>query len=413
MSRLLFVTAQLPYPPHQGGAIRTLGLIKGLAERGHRITLLSLIEEGQPDWQSTPLADLCDRVVTVPAPSRTSPERLRDLLTGRVDMERRLWSPAFLEALLMLLGDRPFDGIHFEGIEVAGYLNQIHDQVRENFPGTILVYDAFNAEYDLQRRIARQDLQIIHRLPMALYSVIQARRLERFERQVCQMSDHVIAVSEADGRLLTALESRTPVTVVPNAIDAAGYETGDGDVAAIEHPALVFTGKMDYRPNVDAVLWFADSVLPLIRKAIPDAHFTVVGQKPHTRLDQLRGRSDITLTGWVDSVQPYVRAADVFVIPMRMGSGTRLKLLEAMAMRRAIVSTRLGAEGVAGEESDFMLLADDPQSFANAVIGLLGDSERCRSLGEKAAVYARQHYDWPVIVPRIESLYIKSHQPSP
>jgi len=405
MSRLLFVTAQLPYPPHQGGALRTLGLIKGLAERGHRVTLLSLIEEGQPDWQSTPLADLCDRVVTVPAPSRTSVERLRDLLTGRVDMERRLWTPALLEALHTLLDDQPFGGIHFEGIEVAAYLNQIHDHVRENFPGTLLIYDAFNAEYDLQRRISRQDLQIIRRLPVALYSVIQARRLERFERQVCRLSDHVIAVSEADGRLLASLEPGTPVTVVPNAIDAASYETGGEEIAAIEHPALVFTGKMDYRPNVDAALWFADSVLPLIQEAVPGAHFTVVGQKPHPRLDRLRGRTDITLTGWVPSVRPYVRAADVFVIPMRMGSGTRLKLLEAMAMRRAIVSTRLGAEGVAGEGVDFLLLADDSQAFAAVVIELLNDSEGRRSLGEKAAAYVKQHYDWPVIIPRIESLY--------
>jgi glycosyltransferase involved in cell wall biosynthesis len=405
MSHLLFVTAQLPYPPHQGGAIRTLGLIKGLAEHGHRVTLLSLIEEGQLQWQDTPLADLCDRVVTVPAPARTSIERLRDLFTGRVDMERRLWTPALPEAFYALLDDQPFDGIHFEGIEVAVYLRQIHDHVRENFPGTILIYDAFNAEYDLQRRIAQQDLWIVRRLPMAIYSVIQARRLERFERQVCRLSDHVVAVSEADGRLLAALEPGTPVTIVPNAIDATSYETGGEEIAAIEHPALVFTGKMDYRPNIDAVLWFADSVLPLIQESIPGAHFTVVGQKPHSRLDHLRGRDDVTLTGWVESVQPYVRAADVFVIPMRMGSGTRLKLLEAMAMRRAIVSTRLGAEGVAGEEVDFMLLADDPQAFANAVIGLLNDSERRRSLGAKAAEYVRQNYDWSVIIPRIESLY--------
>ncbi len=405
MSRLLFVTAQLPYPPHQGGAIRTLGLIKGLAERGHRVALLSLIEESQPDWQSTPLADLCDWVLTVPAPTRTSIERLRDLLTGRVDMERRLWSPAFLGALLTLLGDQSFDGIHFEGIEVAGYLSQIYDHVRENFPGTILIYDAFNAEYDLQRRIAQQDLQIVRRLPMALYSVIQARRLERFERLICQQADHVIAVSDADGKLLASLESGTPVMVVPNAIDAASYETGGEEIAAIEHPALVFTGKMDYRPNIDAVLWFADSVLPLIQETTPDAHFTVVGQKPHSRLDRLRVRTDITLTGWVPSVQPYVRAADVFVIPMRMGSGTRLKLLEAMAMRRAIVSTRLGAEGVAGEDVDSLLLADDPQAFADKIIGLLGDSDRRRTLGENAAAYVKQHYDWQVIIPRIESLY--------
>ena len=233
---------------------------------------------------------------------------------------------------------------------------------------------------------------------------MQARRLARLESSVVGAVDHVLACSEEDAARLAVLGRATPLTVIPNAISVTHYDAAQPP-AGLPHPALVFTGKMDYRPNVDAVLWFAAEVLPRVREAAPGAHFAVVGQKPHPRLDALRGRPGVLITGQVPEIQPYLSAADVYVAPLRMGSGTRLKLLEAMAMGRAIVSTRLGAEGLGAEAGEHLLLADEPGEFAGAVLSLLGDEARRRRLGEAARQFVRERYDWGAIIPRLEAVY--------
>lgn len=403
--RLLFLTPQLPYPPHQGGALRNFGLIKGLAQRGHAITLLSFAEAGQPPYSETPLAELCASVVTLPAPMRTVRQRLRDLLAGHADMARRLWSPPLLDILYDLLAREHFRAIHFGGLEMATYLLPVRTTLQQDGPDRLLIYDATNAEYALQARIARQDMRLMSRWPQAAYSVIQARRLRRFEAAVCRAADYIFACSQTDAHLLGKLSRSTPIAVVPNAIDVAGYDTAQWTPADIPHPALVFTGKMDFRPNVDAVLWFAKDILPHIRRIVPEAHFVIVGQKPHPRLEALRGRPGILLTGAVPHIQPYLAAADVYVAPLRMGSGTRLKLLEAMAMGNAVVSTRLGAEGIDVRDGEHLLLADAPVEFAQAVLALLGDEARRKALGANAARLVRQRYDWPTVIPRVEAVY--------
>ncbi|GAB4477479.1 MAG: glycosyltransferase [Anaerolineae bacterium] len=397
--RILFLVPHMPYPPHQGGALRNFGLIKGLAERGHTVSLLAFSAPEQPAIEQTPLAALCDTVCTIPMPVRTTGQRLRDLLAGYADLTRRFWSERCDEELGRLLREKTFDVIHLD-IEMAGYLPTI----RRGAPRAALIYDALNAEYELQRRIALQDLRSLKRLPLAAYSAIQARRLRRVETLLCRASAHVFACSEVDADLLARLPHQTPITVVPNAITTAGYDTPPPP-AALPHPALVFTGKMDYRPNVDAVLWFARSILPLVQTQQPEAHLIVVGQQPHPRLDVLRGRPDVTLTGYVSEVQPYIAGADVYVAPLRMGSGTRFKLLEAMAMGSPVVSTRLGAEGLAVEDGVHLRLADTAGEFASAVLDLLADERTRQELAANARRLVREHYDWSAIIPRVEAGY--------
>ena len=399
MTRILFLVPHLPYPPHQGGALRNFGLIDGLAKRGHRIGLLTFAEPDQPALAETPLAELCSPAQAIPAPLRSIRDRLRDLLDGHTDMARRFWSREYREALVHILRDHSFDVVHLD-LEMAGYLPTIHQYA----PGVRLVYDSLNAEYDLQRRIALRDLRIPSRWPAAAYSLIQTARLTELETDLCRTVSAVSACSEADAGKLGQLKHHTPITVVPNAISVADYSP-DTRPAELPHPAIVFTGKMDFRPNVDAALWFVDDILLRIRLAVPDATLTVVGQKPHARLDRLRGLPGVILTGFVPEVKPYLAAADVYVAPLRMGSGTRFKLLEAMAMKKAIVSTHLGAEGLAVEHGREMLLADTPEEFAAAVIALLGDPDRRKSLGEAASVLVSANYDWDAIIPKMEKVY--------
>ena len=401
--RLLFLTPQVPYPPQKGTALRNWGLVAGLAAR-HRVSLLSFLAPGQDAQPAPPLTVACQRVETVSQPLRPLSRRLRDLvLTRQPDMGTRLGSPAFRSRLAFWLAQEPFDIVHVEGIELAPYL----DVIEAARPRPLVVFDDHNCEYLLQQRAFLTDLRIPARWPGAAYSFVQWRRLCRYEADVCRRADHVLAVSEADAMALRKLVLGLEVTIVPNGIDTQTYRP---EVSNLQPPnsTLVFTGTMDFRPNVDAVLWFAREVLPQVRAEVPDASFVVVGQRPHRRLESLRSDPAVTLTGWVENSRPYIAQAAVYVAPLRMGGGTRLKLLEAMAMGKAMVATRMGAEGYPVTHERELLLADTPGEFAAAVVKLLRAPIRRSEMGRVARAFVERLYDWRVIVPTVEDLYTRS-----
>jgi len=419
--RILFLTPQLPYPPQKGTALRNWGLISGLAAR-HDVAVLSFLTPGQPlvgarlaRAQADPLRRVC-RVETVEPPVRTFRDRLRGMLTTRQpDMALRLASEACAHRLAGWLARESFDIVHVEGIELAPYLDVI-EASPPRFGGVgggapprpLVVFDDHNCEYLLQQRVFLTDLRSPARWPGAAYSLVQWQRLRRYEAQVCRRADRVLAVSEADAAALRKLVPGLGVTVIPNGIDTRAYRPDRkfrNSQFAIRNSTLVFTGTMDFRPNVDAVLWFARKVLPRVQASVPEARFLVVGQRPHRRLDVLRGDPAVTLTGWVEDVRPYIAQAAVYVAPLRMGGGTRLKLLEAMAMGKAMVATRLGAEGYPVAGGRELLLADTPADFAAAVVALLRAPERRAELGRVARAFVEQRYDWRVIVPRVEAVY--------
>ncbi len=398
---LLLLTPQLPYPPHQGTSLRNFHIIRGLADH-HAITLLSFLEDNQSadPAANAPLYALCQRIETVPVPCRSKGRRLGQMLTTRrPDMEHRLHSPAFAARLRDLLRREAFDVVQVEGIELA----RVMEIARAVSPGSKLVFDDHNAETELQRRNMQTDLADTRRWPAAAYSWVQMRRLARFEAWACRTADAVTAVSDADARHLQALVPQLPlpITVIPNSIDVAQYQLDPKDARPFD---IVFSGKMDYRPNVDAVLWFADEVWPQIAAQRPSTTWAIVGQKPHDRLERLRGLPGVTLTGWVKRVQPYLAGARVVVMPFRVGSGTRLKLIEAMAAGKPIVSTAVGAEGFPVQHGREIWLADTAQELGTAVLHLLTHPDECARLGTAAQEFARQ-YDWRVVVPRFEIVY--------
>ena len=278
--------------------------------------------------------------------------------------------------------------------------------LEEAHPRPFIVFDDHNCEHVLQQRAFLTDLSHPLRVHAAAYSLLQWLRLRRYEADICRRADRVLAVSEAAASILRAIAPGLEPLIIPNGIDCADYVRPDLVPApGLGDAALVFTGKMDFRPNVDAVLWFVSKILPRIRAAYPQAHLWVVGQQPHRRLAALRGSPAVTLTGWVEDARPYIAAAAVYVAPLRMGGGTRLKLLEAMAMARAVVATRVGAEGYAVADGRELLLADDPASFATAVADLLADPGRRRALGQAGRAFVQTRYDWEMLIPELEAVY--------
>jgi glycosyltransferase involved in cell wall biosynthesis len=393
--RLLLLTPQVPYPPRQGTALRNWGLLRGLALH-HAVTLLSFAAPDQPLEPPAPLAELVERVVLVPQPTRTLKSRLMNMMASpRPDLILRLESPAFRQELRNLLAGGAWDWVVVEGIELTGYL----DLVWALPARPRVVFDDHNCEYLLQQRAFLTDVRRPARWIAAGYSFIQWQRLRRHEATICRRAELVIAVSEVDATALRRIAPGVTPLVIPNGIHVAEY-AGFAGRASLQQPAFVFTGTLDFRPNVDGLLWFAQEVWPRIQAALPEAHFYVVGRRPHARLSPLAQQPGIVLTGAVPDTRPYIGAAAVYVVPLLVGGGTRLKLLEAMAMGRAIVSTPLGAEGFPAVEQA-VTLAAEPEAFAAACVRLAQEEGTRAAWGARAQAYV-QAYDWERLWPGVE-----------
>ena len=397
--RILLLTPQRPYPPHQGTTLRNFNLIKELSKR-HQVCVLTFLEPDQDPQSPGPLLDLCQWVETIPVPPRSSGLRLRQmLLTRRPDMSWRLWSPRFNERLAVRLREQPFDVVEIEGIEMAPYLSAI-EAAGSSRP--LIIYDAHNAEWILQQRAFAADVKTPPRWPAALYSWVQWHRLRRYEAGLLRRVDHTVAMSAPDKVALRDVAPNAPIMIIPNGVDLSAYSQFGG--RPIRHD-LLFTGKMDFRPNIDAALWFGRRVLPLIQARRPQTTFAIVGQRPHPRLDVLRDIPGVTITGYVDDVRPYIAGSAVYVAPLRVGGGTRLKLLEAMAMGKAIVSTTVGAEGFPVVNRQELVLVDEPELFAEEILYLLENPARRYELGRTGQAFAQANYGWDALVPHLERIY--------
>lgn len=388
--KCLIVTAELPYPPASGGSLRVWGLLRGLHDAGYELTVVCC----QSGEVLPPLAQIAC-VISLSVAPKGKAQRVRTLLTTQQpDIAIRLFDTHVLHTIADLLRAEHFDLVQFEGIETACYLAPL----RAQFPTVKLVFDTFNAEAVMQRTIAQIDSRTPRRWLRAAYSYVQSQRIAAYERQLCHQADLVIAVSDEDQAHLAAYGAAATLAVVPSGIAVSEYAPPS---EAREEALLVFTGKMDYRPNVDAVEWLVHEIMP----HVPQARLQVVGQQPTDRVRALASER-VEITGRVPQVQPYLQAATVYVAPLRMGSGTRLKLLEAMACGCAIVATPLAASGLSHGVERVMRIADTVERFAAAVQSLLENPQERAALGSAARDYVQQHYDWSAITPRM----IAAHQ---
>ena len=401
-AKILFLTPDLPFPPHQGAAIRSLNLIKNLAAR-YSIHLLSFIQENNTlSNRIDALSGYCANIATVPAPHRSNKKRaLSVLFSSKPDMALRLPSAQFTNQLRILLRRERFDFVQVEAIEMAQYGLAIKEMSLPSPP--LVIFDDINAEYMLQRRAFETDIKHPSLWLGAFYSLLQWQKLRRYETEACRRMDKVVVVSQADRIALQRLLPSVESAVVPNGVDTSYYLPAHMEKES--DTSLVFTGKMDFRPNVDAVLWFGQKVWPLIQQDVPKARFNVVGRDPHPRLRCLRALPGITVTGYVEDIRPHIAEAGVYVVPLRVGGGTRLKVLEAMSMSKAIVSTSLGCEGIDVMPGLDLLIADEPRSFAKKAVSLMQDPERRVELGLAARRLAEARYDWQHITSLMEQVY--------
>jgi polysaccharide biosynthesis protein PslH len=258
------------------------------------------------------------------------------------------------------------------------------------------ILSTHNIEADIWQRYYENETNRFRRW----YIGEQWRKVERFEHEALDWVDGALAVSELDQTRLVQGRPELSIAVISNGVDLDYFRPAPQPES---RKYLVFTGSMDWRPNQDAARYFVRDILPMLRKAKPDLECAFVGRSPPADIKNLARVPGVHITGTVDDVRPYVERAAVYVVPLRIGGGSRLKILEALAMGCAVVSTTVGAEGLDVVHERQVVLADDPQAFAAAVLRLLDDPERCRELAIQGRLLVEKQYGWDALSERFGS----------
>ena len=388
-------------PPRFGAQARTHGLMTQLARR-HDLTAAVLVDdEFDVDECRRAMQAYCREVVMVPNPCGREGLakrllQLRSLASTRSFERLRVTLPALQQTLDRVLRARRFDVVNLE----FPYLG--HYQLRQAPPGMklpALVVDSHEIAYDLARQFARSGGSVGRRV----YAGANWRKLRREELGTYREADGVYLCSAADERRLLNEAPGVRTTVVPNAADVEYFQPRTTDPRP-EGRTVIYFGLLSTVPNIDAVVHFVQDIWPRIAKARPDARFKIIGGRPPPSLQALAGPR-VELTGFVSDLRPHLAAAAAVVVPLRLGGGTRLKIVEAMAMGKAIVSSTLGVEGIEVVPGRDILVEDEPAAFADAVNRLLAEPDLAARIGRSARQLAVDRYGWSEAARTLEGFY--------
>jgi polysaccharide biosynthesis protein PslH len=384
--RILWLKTELLHPVDKGGKIRTYYMLRAL-KQWHHITYLALDDGSASADAAQQAGEYCHEVMTVPhrMATKLSPAFYADLAANLVSSlpyaVGKYRSEAFRQAIEHQVGSGTVDLI------VCDFLSPSVN-LPAHLPCPVLLF-----QHNVEALIWQRHAEVRRHLLSRLYFREQWRRMRAYEQSVCRRCDGVVAVSAEDRALIQTDYGVRHVDEVPTGVDTSYFRPSRTVQAERFH--LVFTGSMDWLPNDDAMSYFIQDVLPLIREVIPDVVLTIVGRKPFPRLQAIsRLDSRIVVTGRVDDVRPYMERAAVYVIPLRIGGGTRLKVFEAMAMEMPIVSTSIGVEGLPVTDGEDVLIADHPPQFARAVLRALKEEAFAAKLGQQAAAKVRAQFGW-------------------
>ncbi|MEP6741918.1 MAG: glycosyltransferase [bacterium] len=384
--RILWLKTELLHPVNKGGKIRTYHMLKEL-KRDHHITYLTLDDGAAAGDAREQALEYCHELVCVP------------------HQRREKFTPAFYaELALNLVSPLPYAVAKYKS---AAMSREISELIRAH-GYDILVCDFLAPAANVPPELACQTVLFQHNVEAMIwrryyevqtnpvkktYLYWQWRKMQAFERVMCRRFDRVIAVSREDRELMQQDYGVKVIDDVPTGVDTDFFRPSGTQKSDSRN--LVFTGSMDWLPNEDAIQYFTSQVMPLIKAELPDVTLTVVGRNPYPALIELSKRDgSVVVTGGVDDVRPYMDRAAAYVVPLRIGGGTRLKIFEAMAMEKPIVSTTVGAEGLAVRGGDELLIADTPEDFAQAVVRVLSDQGLANDLAARAAMLVRQRFGW-------------------
>lgn len=395
--RLLFLSQTLPYPPDGGVKIRTYHVFRHLAASFdvHALCFYRW-KGGRIDSDPAASARVLGRFAKVELFQIPQEKSRRRLLSDHLSslVRRRVYtvptyrSHSFRSRLQRLLAGTSFDLVHADSLDLSGYFDLLC--------GLPLVC----VHHDVQSVLLRRRANVEESPWRRVYMKIQSRLMEREERRWCPIVDLNVTVSDRDRQTLKRIAGGGQYAVVPNGVDTDFFKPSDGSTTG-----AVFVGGSTWHPNRDALAYFAARILPRIRERDPETEVLWVGRafpEEHEHYGNLPG---LTLTGYVDDIRPYVERASCYVVPLRVGGGTRIKILDAWAMGKAVVSTSIGCEGLEARDGVNILIRDSADAFAEAVAQVLENRRLREDLGRAGRETVKRLYSWSVIGPQMIELY--------
>jgi len=394
--RILWLKTELLHPVDKGGKIRTFHMLKEL-KREHHVTYLTLDDgSGAPDAVER-ASEYCHELVRVEHRTRAKfsagfyGELAANLVSPLPYFMKKYKSAGMRSEIARLVASDRFD------VLVCDFLQpSVNVPPRLSLP-TLLF------QHNVEAMIWKRHYEVQTNSLKKTYLYGQWRKSHAYERAACRRFDHVVAVSQEDRETMERAYGLKSVSDVPTGVDTEFFRPRGTETR--EPHNLVFTGSMDWLPNEDAIRYFTEAILPRVRERVPDVTLTVVGRKPYSSLLELQKRdAAIEVTGRVEDVRPFMERAAAYIVPIRIGGGTRLKIYEAMAMAKPIISTTIGAEGLPVADGTEILLADSPEAFAAGVVRVLTDESFARSLGVRAAQTVRERFGWSKVAEKFASI---------
>lgn len=387
--RVLFIAGACPCPPDSGGTVRTYNLLKRLCAR-HEITLIAPAKLGF-DLQAA-FDDRLTRAVAVQMPRLSAARKLAALISPLPYIVAAHASAAMNAAVEEALASDGFDLLHCDSISVV-----------PSVPRDARIPKVFNA-HNVEAVIWERYVANERRPWMRPVLRSQLAKVARYESRLPSIFDCCVAVSEEDRLEMQRRYGAERVVVVANGVDLDYY----APLPDTNKPALLYVGSLDWRPNQDAVRWLIESIWPRVRSEMPCASLSIVGRKPPPWMRRLCEQSHVSLNADVPDVRPYLAAASVAVVPLRIGGGSRLKILEAMAAGSCVVSTSIGAEGLDVRGGQDIVIADEPADFARECVSLLNDPARRQALARSGRALVESAYGWDSVVPDMEHAWMRA-----
>ena len=392
--KILWVKAGGLVPPDIGGKIRSYHILTELAKR-HSVTLFTFYAAHPGDVHSE-LTGVFDDAICLPLQIATNRG-----FSELVDFARNLFSPLphtvskycrpqVVEKMRQLLSEKSFDMVICDFVVAAAAIPWDVASPKVIFT------------HNVEALIWKRHFEVSRNPIWKMVAWGEYRKMLRFEKEFLAKSQHVLAVSEKDREVFSDFVDASKLSVVSTGVDTEYFQPS---IAKEQPNSLVFTGSMDWMPNEDGVLHFLHSILPLVRRELPGVTFSIVGRNPSQRLRfAAASEAGVEVSGRVDDIRPYVHRGALYVVPLRIGSGTRLKIFEAMAMGKAVVSTTLGAEGLPVTDGLDIAIADTPEEFAATVVSLLRDPEKCRQMGLAARHLVESRYSWRSVAAEFDAV---------
>ena len=392
--KILMVAPDLPYPLNNGGKIRTHHLLKNLA-LNNELTLVAFDRYPEEPSRQEELESICRKVIAVPLHKRQQRSQKRktqllSLFRKRPYQYFNNFSEEMQRVIDRCLAEEQYDVVHVVLAQMGYYFVP---------KGPLYVLDQQNVEYEILYRTYVAEKMSIRKI----YNFSEWRKFQHDEANICRKVDLCLTPSLRDSQILKKHAPQTHFTVVPNGVDSTYFQ--DSGKHKPVKASILFTGTIDYYPNTDGLRYFLTEIFPLIKERIPTVQFYIAGKDPPPEIARYATDPNIIVTGFVEDIREYFERSQVVVVPLRIGGGTRLKILEAMAMKKPVVSTPIGAEGLDVEEGENILLEEDPAKFAKAVFELINNIPLQKQLGVAGRQLIEQKYDWYSVATNLEATY--------